>query len=182
MLRCEVTIRSYGAASTTFRKKAGWIHELQLKEPPPESLPAKKLLPALEPPHQAPGRRPSQERPDTGPRLQEEGPQDDEFLRTPRRNWAKLIQNVWLADPSLCATFGKPMTIVAAITSPLEDDVIERVLKAHPSLGSALEALPQGPWTSTAPTSHPLPGTGSEIIDPPLDVDQYLVDPPPDDD
>ena len=37
-LRYEVTIRSYGALSTTFRKRVGWVEVPPLKEPPATAL------------------------------------------------------------------------------------------------------------------------------------------------
>ena len=38
LLRYEVTIRTYGALSTTFGKKVGWIDDPPVKEPPPQSV------------------------------------------------------------------------------------------------------------------------------------------------
>ena len=36
---------------------------------------------------------------------------------------------VWLDDPALCPKCGKKMIVLAAISSPAQDDVIERILK-----------------------------------------------------
>ena len=182
MLRYEVTIRSYGAASTTFRKKVGWIDDPPVKEPPPESIPVTELLPELEPSHPPPGGQPSDQRPDTGSSLEKEDGEEDEFLRTRRRNWAKLIAKVWLVDPTLCATCGKPMKIVSAISSPHHDDVIEGILRHLNRWDPPWKRVQKARGPPTSSKSHPSPGAGSEMIDPLLDVDQYLVDPPPDDD
>ena len=48
-----------------------------------------------------------------------------------RKNWARLIAKVWLEDPSLCPSCGKEMRVVSALTSPHQDDVIERILKSR---------------------------------------------------
>jgi len=68
-----------------------------------------------------------------------------------RRNWARLIAKVYLEDPQLCRTCGKLMPIVAAITSPGQDDVIEKMLAAAPALGSTLAAPTRRESTSTTP-------------------------------
>ena len=49
LLRYEVTIRTYGALSTTFRKKVGWIEGPPVKEPPPQSVVESQPLPGPEP-------------------------------------------------------------------------------------------------------------------------------------
>ena len=38
LLRYQVTKRSYGALSTTFRKRVDWIEALPVSEPPPEAF------------------------------------------------------------------------------------------------------------------------------------------------
>jgi len=52
-------------------------------------------------------------------------------VRVRKRNWARLIKKVWLEDPSLCPRCGKPLQVIAAISSPAQDEVIEKILKAH---------------------------------------------------
>jgi len=121
-LRYEVTIRSYGALSTTFRKKAGWIEKPPVHQPPPRS----------EPPSPSPSDPPSPPTPTTTtptplPTRDEEGG----FVRNRRRNWARLIARTWLSDPKLCSSCGERMRVVAAISSPAQDDVIERILKSR---------------------------------------------------
>ena len=53
------------------------------------------------------------------------------FVRLRRRSWARLIRKVWLDDPELCPRGKKPMKVLAAISSPAQDDVIERILRAR---------------------------------------------------
>ena len=47
------------------------------------------------------------------------------------RYWARLIQRTWLVDPFLCGSCGQPMKVLAAISSPEQDDVIEKILRAR---------------------------------------------------
>ena len=55
--------------------------------------------------------------------------EDSEFVRLRRKNWARLIAKVWKVDPENCASCGEKMRVIAAITHPHQDDVIERILK-----------------------------------------------------
>jgi len=57
--------------------------------------------------------------------------EESEFAKVRRKNWARLIAKVWLEDPSLCASCGKEMRVISALTSPHQDDVIERILKSR---------------------------------------------------
>jgi hypothetical protein len=98
-LRFEVTIRSYGALSTTWRRKFGWM--------------------------QKPRRAPS---PRTSPQGEEE---ESGFVQARKRNWAKLIQKIWLADPEVCPRCGGKMRVRATISSPAQDDVIEKILRSR---------------------------------------------------
>ncbi len=99
LLRFECVIRSYGAVSTTIRRKLGWIGR----------DPAKKEAPSL-------------------PVIDGE---ESAFVRVRRRSWARLIQKVWLDDPTLCKRCGKEMKVIAAISSPGQDGVIEKILRAR---------------------------------------------------
>jgi hypothetical protein len=63
--------------------------------------------------------------PPPSPPLAQDG-QDSEFLRGRRRSWARLIARTWHEDPSLCNSCRRPMEIIAALSSPQQDDVIER--------------------------------------------------------
>ena len=183
LLRYEVTIRTYGALSTTFRKKVGWIEDHPVKEPPPESMAASQSLrgpgpavPALLPAD------PQVPTTATSAAVEEE---DDEFQRKRRRNWAKLISKVWLEDPQVCHRCGKPMAIVAAITSPGQDDVIEKVLR-HLQIWDPPWQCQRAPKARAPP--QPLefddaaPPSEPEFIDPPVDDELYFVDPPAGDD
>ncbi len=96
-LRYEVTIRSYGALSTTKRKSCGWIEEKRQVAPPALTV----------------------------------EDEESEFLKVRKRKWARLIAKVWLDDPTLCPTCGSKMGVLAAISSPEQADVIERILRAR---------------------------------------------------
>ncbi|MFQ5505398.1 MAG: hypothetical protein ACE5F1_11455 [Planctomycetota bacterium] len=111
--------------------------------------------------------------------------EDDEVQRKRRRNWARLIAKVYLEDPQLCGHCRKPMRIIAAISSPEQDDVIEKILR-HLQIWDP-------PWLRhRAPRARAPPGPSSfndprtpsepEFIDPPVDDEQYIIDPPPGDD
>ena len=193
MLRYEVTIRSYGALSTTFRRKAGWIQNPPVHTPPPEMIPlqaATAIPPHTEP--TPPSQLPPSPSPSAGPAPPSgASPQEDsEFLRKRKRSWARLISKVWLDDPALCRSCQKPMKIIAAI-APEQEDVIERVLR-HLRLWDP-------PWKRQRKARGPPPSSLSrraagaqeappfvkdmEIIDPVIDDELYAVDPmPPDGD
>ena len=84
LLRYEVTIRSYGALSTTLRKRVGWVEAPPLKEPPAEAL---APLPPAPPAPRAAGQH------ILPPPANRNPPSDDEndFTKKRRRNWARLI-------------------------------------------------------------------------------------------
>ena len=46
-----------------------------------------------------------------------------------RKSWARLISRVYLEDPSLCRSCQKPMRIISALTSPHQDEAIEKILR-----------------------------------------------------
>jgi len=56
---------------------------------------------------------------------------ESEFVRLRRANWARLIARTWFEDPSLCGCCGQPMKVISAISSPEQDDVIEKILRAR---------------------------------------------------
>jgi hypothetical protein len=124
-----VTIRSYGALSTTFRKKAGWIEKPPVLNPPPH---AKPTFEPLE------GERPA---------VLEEGG----LARKRRRNWARLIARTWLCDPELCSSSGQRMSVIAAISSPAQDHVIEKILRSRGEWDP--------PWKRPRKTRGPPPET-----------------------
>ncbi len=57
--------------------------------------------------------------------------EESEFVKLRLRNWARLIAKVYLENPALCGSCGKEMKIISALTSPHQDDVIERILRAR---------------------------------------------------
>jgi hypothetical protein len=114
-LRYEVRIRSYGALSTTIRKRFGWI---DTQEPAAPSV-----------------------------LTVEDDEEESHFVRVRKRNWARLIKKVWLDDPELCARCGSRLEVLSAISSPRQDDVIEKILRCvgewHPPWQR--ERRPRGP-------------------------------------
>jgi len=57
--------------------------------------------------------------------------QEDAFTRSRRRNWARLIARTWLEDPEICSRCGTRMEVLAAISSPAQDGVIEKILRSR---------------------------------------------------
>jgi hypothetical protein len=49
-----------------------------------------------------------------------------EFVRPRRRNWARLIAKVWQERPDLCRGCGQELKIISAVSSPQQDEVIEK--------------------------------------------------------
>jgi Transposase zinc-binding domain/Putative transposase len=170
LLRYQVTLRTYGAISTTFRKRVGWIERPPVEDPPRETHTA--AGPPLE---ESKPRGPA--RPPTSPLEALRGPHDGEAgsLAGRRRSWARLIRKTWLVDPSLCGSCGQPMKVLSAISSPEQDDVIERILKARgewdPPWSRPCRA--RGPPASSRPTPPP----GARTIDPEWKVEDYYSDP-----
>ncbi len=78
-------------------------------------------------------------------------PGDEEGELARRRNWARLIARTWLCDPELCSSCGQRLRVVAAISSPAQDHVIEKVLRARG------EWAP--PWKRPQKTRGPPPVT-----------------------
>jgi len=50
-------------------------------------------------------------------------------VRVRRKSWARLIARTFHDDPELCPKCGQRMKLVAAISSPAQDDVIEKILR-----------------------------------------------------
>jgi hypothetical protein len=99
-LRYECRIHTYGALSTTIRRKLGWVD----RKHQGATAPTTELV---------------------------IGEEDSEFVRLRRKNWARLIAKIWEIDPELCESCGERMRVIAAITHPHQDDVIERILKSR---------------------------------------------------
>lgn len=106
-----------------------------------------------------------------------QGEEESAFVKRRRRNWARLIKKTWFVDLTLCPACRKPMEVLAAISSPEQDDVIERIVRAqgewNPLWKRSLRA--RGP----PPSDPSTPICPREAIDPQYDVDDYFVDPYP---
>ena len=176
VLRYPITKRSYGALSTTFRKRVGWIEAPPVSEPPPEAFTLGSPSPA------SVGIRGARAQ---GPQPTQLGPSEEEsdFTRNRQRNWARLIAKTYLCDPERCPSCGERMKIVAAISSPRQDVVIEKILR-HLNLWAP-------PWKRERKARGPPPRrpgedtsgereepSCAEPIDPDRDIGQYAVDPP----
>jgi hypothetical protein len=173
LLKYEVTLRSYGALSTTFRRRAGWIQRPPVDAPPPLAMDSDSSTPALDDES-----RPTS--PTSSPAHPQETPDDadSEFVKRRKRGWAKLIAKVWNDDPSLCKSCGQRMKIIAAI-GPDQPDVIERILRHlnrwDPPWKRQRKA--RGPPPSTAPP-YPESAQGPRCtIDPIIDDELYATDP-----
>jgi hypothetical protein len=57
--------------------------------------------------------------------------EEGEFASSRRRNWARLIARTWLCNPELCSSCRQRLRVVAAISSPAQDQVIEKILRAR---------------------------------------------------
>ena len=176
LLRYQVAKRSYGALSTTFRKRVGWIEAPPVKEPPPKAFTPFSPSPAV-----VGGRGGTAPAPE--PKRLVASEEESEFTRDRRRNWAKLIAKVFLCDPELCPSCGERMKIVAAISSPQQDEVIEKILR-HLKLWAPpwkRERKARGPPPRRAGADTPEEReepSPAEPIDPERGTDDYAVDPP----
>ena len=101
--RYQCKIRTYGALSTTVRKRLGWIG----RAPTPMAA--------------------GESNPHTATVLDDADP---EFTRARKRGWAHLIRKVWLDDPECCEKCGGTMKIVSALSAPEQDDVIRAILES----------------------------------------------------
>ena len=61
----------------------------------------------------------------------DEEDEESEFVRVRKRNWARLIARVWKDDPEVCPECGSKLEVLAAISSPAPDDVIEKILRCR---------------------------------------------------
>ena len=110
---------------------------------------------------------------------------DAPFAQERRRNWARLIARTYLCDPELCLSCGHRMKVAQAISSPAQDDIIEKILrhinKWNPPWQAQRRARgPPRPTQSSAPEARrpELP----ESSDPLPTDEHYAVDPPVPDD
>ena len=77
----------------------------------------------------------------------DEEDEESEFVKVRKRNWARLIARVWKGDPEIFPECGSKLEVFSAISSPAQDDVIERILRCrgewHPPW--ECERPPRGP-------------------------------------
>ena len=104
-----------------------------------------------------------------------------EFLRIRKRNWARLIAKVYMEDPSLCGGCGHPMEIISAISSPAQDNVIERVLR-HLNLWDPpwkRQRRARAPPRPRSPRERVPSGESDafDCVDPQINTDDYCIDP-----
>jgi hypothetical protein len=169
-LRYQVTIRTYGALSTTIRRSFGWLEE-ETRHPSPAAVLTLD------------GKEQSQ--------LHGEEEEETEFVRVRKRNWARLIRKVWLQDPELCPRCGSRMSVIAALASPHQDEAIEEILRCRGEWAPPWqkERPPRGPpgaldlFTSTEPVPEdaesPEPVTDDAQL-PATDPEDENQDPPGD--
>ncbi len=93
--------------------------------------------------------------------------EESDFVKVRRKSWRRLIIKVWLEDPQLCPGCGEPMRVVSAITSPHQDDVIEKILKHRREWDP--------PWTRQRRTRAPPPE--AEIFSTVLDEEFSQIPP-----
>ena len=93
-------------------------------------------------------------------------------MRLRRKSWARLIARVYLENPTLCTSCGKEMKIISALTSPHQDGVIERILRARNEWNP--------PWLANRMPRGP-PRNQDEGFGPGQEEESYLIDDlPPD--
>jgi hypothetical protein len=187
LLKYEITLRLYGALSTTWRRKLGWIEIPPVHSPPPEAIPLSAMLPLTDPTPLPPSPPPpppppaDSKPPDSGP---DSGPDEDpDSVQKRKRSWAKLIQRTWNDDPQICSSCGKPMKLVAAIALE-QKDVIERILRSL--------KLWDPPWKRQRKARGPPPSTGAgkttetstlgDMVDPLIDDELHFLDVHPQED
>jgi len=90
LLRYQVTVRTYGAISTTFRHRLGWVAKPSVNEPPREALTSPAAT--VEPP---PGACPTIPAPEASRGAKSE--QESDFAAKRRSQWARLIAGKTLA-------------------------------------------------------------------------------------
>jgi hypothetical protein len=88
------------------------------------------------------------------PEVVEDEEDESEFVRLRQANWARRIARTWLEDPSLCGCCAQPMKALSAISSPAQDDVIEKILRARGAWDP--------PWTRERRARSP-PGPGEML-------------------
>jgi hypothetical protein len=189
LLKYEVTLRSYGAVSTTLRRRAGWLQRPPVDAPPRLAVAIAPDSPGVDP--ESIPSPPSAATPAAPPAaplpLPANAPEDSEFLRRRKRGWAKLIAKTWKDDPGICKGCGQPMKIIAAI-GPEQEAVIERILRHlhrwDPPWSRLRKARgpPRGAQGAAPPRAQGSARGPTETIDPVIDDELYSLDPSPPED
>jgi ribosomal protein S27E len=171
--RYECRIHTYGALSTTIRKRFGWLGKRPVirlagedreggalvtlgtapaPSPSPGTTPATTEPSAQGPGELAgatsatPGTAPAAAAPAASP-SDDDHDEPDHFTRSRKRRWAELIRHVWLDDPEICENCGGWMRIAGVSTSPRDDDAIRQELEARGAWDP--------PWARAPPKSDP---------------------------
>jgi len=71
----------------------------------------------------------------------DEEDEESEFVKVRKRNWARLIAKVWKEDPEICPECGSKLEVLSAISSPAQDDVIEKILRCRGEWPCGLRAV-----------------------------------------
>jgi hypothetical protein len=82
------------------------------------------------------------------------------FVKVRRRSWARLIRKVWIEE--VCPRCGQRMAVLAAISSPAQDEVIKKILKARGEWNP--------PWARKRPARGPPAGAATGQGRPPGDT------------
>ncbi len=134
--RYECRIHTYGAFSTTIRRRFGWIGarpvivEAAPVAPPgtaAATLPSSSALPSPQKTETVESTASDQES-DPSDCDGESGSDSEAFSKRKRRRWAELIRRVWLDDPELCERCGARMRIASVCVSPRDDEAIRAEL------------------------------------------------------
>lgn len=107
----QCAIHYFGALSTTIRRAFGCFEKTALPEEPTTAEPSKAK--------------------DARAELSEGEATDSStstFLRPSGKTWARLIRKTWGEDPELCPRCGARMRLCSVISSPAQDEVIEKIL------------------------------------------------------
>lgn len=184
--RYECRIHTYGALSTSIRKRFGWIGRrpaIRLAGEDAEGraldTSARTLDDFLDSEDGIPGPHsptettpvfcvdPTAGSPPSAPSTRDgntDSPPDDEpdpFTQARKRRWAELIRHVWLDDPEICEHCGGRMRIAGVCTSPRYDAAIRQELEARGAWDP--------PWARAPPTREAKVVSGDPLSGDPSD-------------
>lgn len=183
--RYQCKTRTYGALSTTMRRRFGWIgmETTAMGARPGEEAGAAGDAHAEVARADGAG---SDRAPVPGPGVPAATIRDDadpEPPRARRRGWAHLIRKVWLDDPERCEKCGGTMKIVAALASPGQDDVIRAILESTGQWDPPWMRNARDPPAAVrvgeagARTADEVDRSDRDELDPPERTIEYDVDP-----